>query len=90
MIRIEIEELKDQLRKHLRAVERGVDIEVMDRGRPIARIVPVSETEGMTTVLPPTRPFSTIRRKHYQPARWPASSAQLLRDERSRRLPGGG
>src|SRR5689334_8589896 len=40
MKRVKIAELKDHLSSHLRAVERGATIEVTDRERPIARIVP--------------------------------------------------
>jgi len=42
MKRVKIAELKDQLSRHLREVERGGEIEVTDRDRPIARIVPVT------------------------------------------------
>ena len=41
MKRVGVAELKDQLSKHLRAVEAGAEVEVTDRDRPIARIVPV-------------------------------------------------
>ena len=41
MKRVKIAELKDQLSCHLREVERGGEVEVTDRDRPIARIVPV-------------------------------------------------
>lgn len=41
MKRIGIRELRQEASKHLRDVERGETIEVTDRGRPIARIVPI-------------------------------------------------
>ncbi|MBI4260112.1 MAG: type II toxin-antitoxin system prevent-host-death family antitoxin, partial [Actinobacteria bacterium] len=49
MKRVKIAELKDQLSKHLRAVERGAHVEVTDRDRPIARIVPVEEQARVRT-----------------------------------------
>lgn len=41
MKRIGIRELRQQASKHLRDVENGETIEVTDRGRPVARIVPI-------------------------------------------------
>lgn len=84
MKRVKIAELRDHLSRHLREVERGAEVEVTDRERPIARIVPTSRT-GVPVVLPPKRPFSSIRRKRYPPARWDVSSTDLLLEERQRR-----
>jgi len=84
MKRVGIADLKDQLSKHLRAVEAGAEVEVTDRNRPIARIVPV---RGATRVVvrPPRRPFAAIRDRSYPPAGWPVSSAELLLQERQGR-----
>jgi prevent-host-death family protein len=84
MKRVKIAELKDQLSRHLREVERGGEVEVTDRDRPIARIVPVSGT-GVSVVLPPKRPFSSFRRKRHPPAGWRVTSTDLLLEERQRR-----
>jgi prevent-host-death family protein len=84
MRRVKIAELRDQLSKHLRAVEHGDEVEVMDRDRPIARIVPVIEVRRVT-ILPAKRPFSSIRHRRYRPARWSVSSTELLLEERQRR-----
>jgi prevent-host-death family protein len=84
MRRVKIAELKDHLSEHLRAVERGAELEVTDRERPIVRLVPVSETAA-PAILPARRPFSGIRSKRYGPAGWRASSLELLREERARR-----
>lgn len=85
MKRVKIAELKDQLSRHLRAVERGGEVEVTDRDRPIARIVPVSATGSPLTVQMPKRPFSSLRAKRYRPAGWRVSSTDLLLEERQRR-----
>jgi len=85
MKRVKIAELKDQLSKHLRAVERGAEVEVLDRERPIARIIPADPDGGGVPVLPPSRSFSSIRRRRYAPARWEVSSTQLLLEERQQR-----
>ena len=85
MKRVKIAELKDQLSRHLREVERGGEVEVTDRERPIARIVPVKGAGDPIVVIPPKRPPSSLRRKRYPPARWNASSTDLLLEERQRR-----
>ena len=85
MKRVKIAELKDQLSRHLREVERGGEVEVTDRERPIARIVPVGRTGASLVVVPPKHPFSSLRRKRYRPAGWRVSSTALLLEERQRR-----
>ena len=83
---IKIAELKDRLSEHLRAVERGAEVVVTDRDRPIARIVPFSGGQPMTTIEPARVPFSVVRsRKRPRPARWLARSGALLTVERSDR-----
>jgi prevent-host-death family protein len=84
MKRVKIAELKDQLSRHLREVERGGVVEVTDRDRPIARIVPVGRAEGSTALILPKRPFPSIRGRH-PPARWRLSSTDLLLEERQAR-----
>jgi prevent-host-death family protein len=85
MMHVNIAELKDQLSSHLRAVERGAEVVVTDRGRPIARIVPMGEVGTSLVVRPPRRPFSSIRGKRHAPARWGVDSTDLLLEERQRR-----
>lgn len=84
MRRVGVAELKDQLSRHLRAVEAGAEIEVTDRDRPIARIVPVRAT-ATVPVIGPSRPFAEIRDKVYPPANWPVDSLQLLLEDRRKR-----
>ena len=84
MKRVGVAELKDQLSKHLRGVEAGEEIEVTDRARPIARIVPVRPTQ-LIQIIPPSRPFAEIRDKVYPPANWPKDSLQLLLEDRRKR-----
>ena len=60
--------LKDQLSTHLRAVEAGDEVEVTDRGRPIARIVPVRPAARVARSATPhvlrVHPWAKL------PARW--------------------
>jgi prevent-host-death family protein len=85
MKRVKIAELRDQLSRHLRDVERGAEVEVTDRERPIARIVPVTGNEIPVVVTQPRRAFSSLRRKRYPPARWRVTSTDLLLEERQER-----
>ena len=48
---IGIRELRQDASRHLRDVERGETIEVTDRGRPVARLVPVPEATGVEALI---------------------------------------
>lgn len=82
---VKIAELKDQLSKHLRAVERGGEVEVTDRDRPIARIVPIRDSRGPLLLRQPTRPFEEVRDRRYLSAGWRIDSTTLLLQERGDR-----
>ena len=84
MKRIKIAEFKDHLSEHLRAVERGVEMEVTDRNRPIVRLIPTSKSPG-AVIIPARRPFTEIRAKRFPPARWRLRSLDLLLEERGTR-----
>jgi len=84
MRRVRIAELKSQLSRHLRAVENGEEIEVTDRDRPIARIVPIPGGSDVE-VAPATASPRDFRARRPRPAQWPVDSGELLlRDRRSR------
>jgi len=82
MKRVGIAELKNNLSVYLRSVEQGDEIEVTDRDRPIARIVPVQTGSAATRVISAKRSFAEVRRRRHAPARWPVSSLDLLLQER--------
>jgi prevent-host-death family protein len=85
MIRVRIVELKNSLSKHLRAVERGATIEITDRDRPIAHLVPVSADGPAVRIVPAKRRFASVRGRRYRPARWAQGSLELLLEDRRRR-----
>jgi prevent-host-death family protein len=85
MRRVKIAELKSQLSKHLRAVERGAELEVTDRDRPIARIVPVHGAGPPLTILPARRAFAEVRRKRSKPASWAGAALEALLADRRKR-----
>jgi prevent-host-death family protein len=84
MERVGVAELKDQLSRYLRAAEGGVEVEVTDRDRPIARIVAVAAPRRVA-VRPARRPFTAIRTRTHPPARWARRSTDLLLAERQSR-----
>lgn len=79
---VKIADLKDHLSEHLRSVERGAELEVTDRSRPIARIVPVPVVREPIELRAPQVPFASLRGKKRTAARWGVSSLVLLGDER--------
>lgn len=73
MTRVSISELKSHLSEHLRRAEAGEVIDVLDRARPIAKVVP-SE-----------RSFAAVRSVRLPPLASPMSSLDALRQERGSR-----
>jgi antitoxin (DNA-binding transcriptional repressor) of toxin-antitoxin stability system len=82
--RVRIADLKDHLSAHLRAVEAGETVEVLDRDRPIARIVPI-DSDRSVTIIPAKRSFAEIRDRVYEPLNLPMTSLELLLEERGNR-----
>ena len=85
MKRVRIADLKNQLSRHLRAVEQGAEIEVTDRHRPIVRLVPAGTTRTHISIIAARRPFSEVRNRRYPKARWRSDSLRLLLEERGQR-----
>ena len=81
MKQVGVAELKNNLSRHLRAVEAGETIEVTDHDRPVARLVPI-EPKSRLVIREPERPFSEIAHKRYEPLNLPISSTELLRQDR--------
>ena len=84
MKQVKIADLKDRLSEHLRAVERGEEIEVTDRRRPIARIVPLQTRKGPAMEGAEIHP-AAFRRKRHRAAKWPIDSLTLLLRDRKKR-----
>jgi prevent-host-death family protein len=85
MTRVKIADLKDHLSEHLRAVERGGEIEVTDRNRPIAKISPLPSKSRRVDIVPARRRFSPADKQPLSPARWAVDSLELLLQERRER-----
>jgi prevent-host-death family protein len=83
MKRVGVAELKNSLSRYLRGVELGEVVEVMDRARPIARLVPVEAEPGGIVIRPAARPFASIRDRTYEPLAVGIDAADLLGEERA-------
>jgi prevent-host-death family protein len=81
MAEISVKELKGNLSRYLRVVEAGGEIEVTDRGRSIARLVPIVVSSDSKIRLG-RRPFAAIRDRVYPPVGLPIDSVELLLEER--------
>jgi prevent-host-death family protein len=79
---VRIAELKDRLSEYLRAVEKGEEVIVTHRKRPMARIVPLTTDELRVSITPPGKPFAPIRDRPRSPAKWKIGSSELLLEER--------
>ena len=82
---VKIADLKDHLSQYLRAAERGEEVVVTDRNRPIARITPMADGAIRARLIPPTQDFSVIRDRPRTPAGWTTDSTALLLEERGER-----
>jgi len=82
MKRVRIAELKDRLSSYLRAVEQGAEIEVTDRDRPIARIVPVGHPAHRVRIIPAARSFAEVRQRRYRRTKLPIDIVDVLLEDR--------
>jgi prevent-host-death family protein len=85
MRRIAISELKSHLSEHIRAAEAGEVIEIMDRARPIARVVPMGRDASSLELIPAESSFASVRDVRPQPAGIAMSSLEALRRDRGGR-----
>ena len=85
MKRVGIAELKGHLSEHLRSAEAGEIIEVMDRARPIARVVPIDRDDSGLELIPASSTFASVRRLRIRSVKLRVSSLEALRHERGSR-----
>jgi prevent-host-death family protein len=85
MKRVAISELKSHLSEHLRAAEGGETIEVMDRARPIVRVVPIESDTAALEMIPAACSFASVRDVRLGPAEVTMSSLEALRRDRGQR-----
>jgi prevent-host-death family protein len=80
---VRIADLKARLSEHLRAVRRGRSLTVLDRDRPIARIVPFEGEHGPLRVRSPRPGAPPLARVSFPPPlRLKIDILKLLAEER--------
>jgi len=72
--RVGIADLKDHLSEHIRRVEAGAEILIVDRQRPVARLLRISPDEALAQTSPAQRKLSARDRRASPPAKWGISS----------------
>ncbi len=82
MKRVGISELKAHLYEHLHAVREGDEIVVLERGAPVARIVPAVRSAALV-IRPAQRAFGSV--KLPPPPKKPVDSLAALLEERGER-----
>jgi prevent-host-death family protein len=85
MKRVAISELKSHLSEHIRAAEGGEVIEIMDRARPVARVVPMERDASSLELIPAASRFASVRDVRLPPAAISMSSLEALRRDRGQR-----
>lgn len=85
MKRVAISQLKSHLSEHIRAAESGEVIEIMDRARPVARVVPVDRLTSSLELIPATSSFASVRNVRVGRARITMSGIEALRRDRGQR-----
>lgn len=86
MKRVGVADLKAHLSAHLRTVKKGDTLVVVERGTPVARIVPAGDPRGGVVTRPATRDLSSVRQslKRLAPLRLPVRSLDVLLEDRRR------
>jgi prevent-host-death family protein len=62
MKKVGVADLKAHLSRHLRTVKKGEPLLVLERGTPVARIVPAADARGGIVVRPAVRELASVRR----------------------------
>jgi len=86
MKQVGIADLKAHLSGHLKSVKKGEPLLVMDRGTPVARLLPAADPSGGLVTRPPTRDLQAVRRllKRLPPLDLPVDSLSVLLEDRRR------
>lgn len=82
MTRVGIAQLKAHLSEHLRAVEAGGTVEVLDRDRPIAHLVPVPAPVTLAVVRKAACPLDLAALPPLTVPLGPTDSLRWLLDDR--------
>ena len=82
---VRIADLKSHLSQHLREVRAGRTLTVLDRGTPIARIVPIGWDDDVV-ITPPSAPITSLAKLRLPaPVRMQVDVVDLLLQDRRKR-----
>ena len=86
MRNVGIADLKAHLSEYLRTVKKGETLLVVDRGTPVARMVPAADLRGGVVTRPPTRDLASVKKmlKRLPPLKLPVDSVAILFEDRQR------
>lgn len=86
MKKVGVADLKAHLSEHLRSVKKGETVVVLERGTPVARVVPTADLRGGVVTRPPTRDLASAKRalKRLAPFGAPVDSLAILLEDRKR------
>ena len=86
MKKVGIADLKAHLSGYLRTVKKGETLLVVERGTPVARVVPAADLRGGVVTRPPTRDLSSVKKmlKRLPPLALPVDSLAILLEDRTR------
>jgi len=86
MKQVGIADLKAHLSGHLRTVKKGEVLLVVERGTPVARIVPAADVRGGFVTRMPTRDLKSVKRilGRLSPLALPVDSLSILLEDRRR------
>ena len=81
-----IADLKAHLSGYLRTVKKGETLLVVERGTPVARMVPAADLRGGVVIRPPTRDLASVKQmlKRLSPLELPVDSVAILLEDRKR------
>lgn len=86
--RVMIAELKAKLSANIRRVQKGHEIIVMDRKRPIAKLVPILEKrKPKLVIIKATRPLSDVDKLPFVRPKVDFDVVEILRETRKDRIP---
>jgi prevent-host-death family protein len=85
MKRVAISQLKSHLSEHIRAAEGGEVIEIMDRARAVARVVPLEREASSLELIPAESSFVAVRNVRLRPLKLTMTGLSALRRDRGER-----
>jgi prevent-host-death family protein len=85
MKKVGVAEFKAKLSEYLRAVRRGQDVTILDRGEPVARVVGVGRGSGLVVRERPSRTGRLADVPLPPPVKTSVDAVELLLEDRRKR-----